>query len=160
MKNYPYLIQQKLLEAICEKLEIDHAAIVEPIRAEWKEAFTKDKAEREAETARRLAEMDRRNTEREAANKKELAEFKKRQAERKAHIQKLFEVPEIKLCSEDERPRLEAKLRNLHAEQEAAWHAYDSEEDPIESAKLKLAWSHLYREIEQLKQRLGLVETR
>ena len=163
MKNYAHLIERKLLEAICEKLEIDHAAIVEPIRAEWKEAATQhnaEKAEREAETARRLAEMDRRNTELEAAHRKEEAEFAKRQAERKARIEKLFAKPEVKLCSEEERPRLEAKLRNLHAEQEAAWHAYDSEEDPIESAKLKLAWSHLMHECEQLKQRLGLVATR
>ena len=123
MKNYPYLIQQKLLEAICEKLEIDHAAIVEPLRAEWKEASVERKAERDAELSKILG-------------------------------------PTVELCAEEDRPRLEAKLRNLHAEQEAAWHDYHSEEDPIESAKLRLAWSHLMSEIEQLKKRLGLVETR
>ena len=123
MKNYPYLIQQKLLEAICEKLEIDHAAIVKPLRAKWEEAFTKDKAERDAKLA------------------------------------KIF-GPTVELCAEEDRPRLEAKLRNLHAEQEAAWRDYHSEEDPIESAKLRLAWSHLMSETEQLKKRLGLVAIR
>ena len=44
MKNYAHL-ERKLLEAICEKLEIDHAAIIQPIRAEWKEAATQHNAE-------------------------------------------------------------------------------------------------------------------
>ena len=145
MKNYAHLIERKLLEAICEKLEIDHAAIVEPIRAEWKEAVTQHnaeidqrKAEREKQLAERTAAYEKKRAEREAANKEEQAEFAKRQAERKARIEKLFAVPEVKLCSEEERPRLEAKLRNLHAEQEAAYDAYFNEEDPVSYTHLTL----------------------
>ena len=123
MKNYAHLIERKLLEAICEKLEIDHAAIVEPIRAEWKKASVERKAERDEEIAKILG-------------------------------------PTVELCAEEDRPRLEAKLRNLTAEKDAAWHDYDSEKDPVESAKLKAAWSHLLRECDQIKERLGLVATR
>ena len=135
MKNYAHLIERKLLEAICEKLEIDHAAIVEPIRAEWKEAATQHNAE-----------ID-----------QQIAELEKQQAERAAAHEK---QQEVKLCSEEERPRLEAKLRNLDAERQAAWRAWHEEDDPIESAKLQVAWEHLGKEEDQLKQRLGLVATR
>ena len=123
MKNYPFLIQQKLLEAICEKLEIDHAAIVKPLRAKWEEAFTKDKAERDAKLAKILG-------------------------------------PTVELCAEEDRPRLEAKLRNLDAERNAAYLAWHEEDDPIERAKLQVAWEHLSAEETQLKKRLGLVATR
>ena len=123
MKNYAHLIERKLLEAICEKLEIDHAAIVEPIRAEWKKASAERTAERDAEIAKILG-------------------------------------PKVELCAEADRPRLEAKLRNLDAERQAAWLAWHEEDDPIESAKLQVAWEHLGEEEDQLKQRLGLVATR
>ena len=123
MKNYPLLIQQGLLEAICEKLEIDHAAIVEPLRAEWKEASVERKAERDAELSKILG-------------------------------------PTVELCAEEDRPRLEAKLRNLDAERNAAYLAWHEEDDPIERAKLQVAWEHLTAEETQLKKRLGLVAIR